>query len=293
MSWSSDTVISETPPRTPARARPQTKTQKMEAVLQCIKKNGFSLNSFLYNLFRLENDDAEAINTRPPAKSSSTRVAHSQTHTGMLTALLNGQSKPRLGTILNEIWRSSLDTKISSADRTSPGYYFNPDVPIKDLEHGLVVLATWSASVVSKLVEEEGALMSDRGTGLHLRAQAKEGGRGSQVQDLVTWDDVDAFSFAKMEDIAMANAPIIRQVMLSYMNKKSHSAGGAVAAQRYRPKNLVSIYRHIAYFVLRFVGMHQCNNVAHVWSVKSRQSFCPLLEHLDVCSTGPKDNVSG
>jgi hypothetical protein len=89
------------------------------------------------------------------------------------------------------------------------------------------------------LVDDEAEAMVHRDGGLHLWARVKEGGRGSRIEELITWNDVEDFRFSKMEEKAKEKAPVMWHLMSSFAIRDSNGHANQVTAYCYRPKNLV------------------------------------------------------
>ncbi|KAF6760243.1 hypothetical protein DFP72DRAFT_843737 [Ephemerocybe angulata] len=237
-----ESLVPETPSRAPRKAA-QTDEQKFDDILKGMRAAGMTLSKFLYMLFHV---DDEPTTSEPPLKlpqrapKEKPRHTRSSAHASMLASLLNGSSKPHFGVILNELWKSALITKHSKKDTTSsPGEMFDQEnSSLAEVEHARVVLATWATKLVGNLAKEEGAVMTDRETGLHLRAQVKPGGRGSRMEEQISWDAVDRFHFTNVEDLARTNAPITTYVISAYIERPL-VASARVVAVRYRPKSLV------------------------------------------------------
>lgn len=66
------------------------------------------------------------------------------------------------------------------------------------------------------MVNEEVENMIAHEKGLHLRAQAKEGGRGKNEEFKVSWDEVNSFSLSSIRGIANDNAPTMSILLKSY-----------------------------------------------------------------------------
>ncbi|KAF6745112.1 hypothetical protein DFP72DRAFT_824802 [Ephemerocybe angulata] len=237
------------PPETPLRTRQpaQTDEEKFQEILALMSKKKFTPNKFIYMFFRLEKDETEAdpMNTKLPTQDSDTRYTRTPRHRAMLAATINGQTKDfRIATILNALWKTSLEIDIRDEDPTAPEprgeALYNSKDPLHSIQHARVAIATWATRLVASLVEKEGAVMTDRRTGLHLRAQVKEGGKGSRLEELVTWDQVSNFSFSKLENIAQTHAPVMSSLVRLYIGDKVSPENRVVVTRRYRPKELVA-----------------------------------------------------
>ncbi|KAF8235504.1 hypothetical protein L208DRAFT_1392366, partial [Tricholoma matsutake] len=111
------------------------------------------------------------------------------------------------------------------------------------IKHAKPALTVWAVCLVSSLVWAEGQQMIRRETGLHLRASEKSmGGPNARVHaKCATWDAVDSFSLGKMQKIAKINAPVLWEIVSSYVNPEYGALvdNQAVAIHRYWPQNVV------------------------------------------------------
>ncbi|EAU82342.2 hypothetical protein CC1G_06652 [Coprinopsis cinerea okayama7 len=223
------------------RASARTAEQKVDNVLQAITDNNLNLATFLYLLFRLEKRDPrskgglDGINPfdKLPAQSDPNRATRSEKHQRMLTAFFNGTSKPHLGVILAEIWRNARETGDSPAT-THP---FEDKKPFTEIPLAIKAFATFASRAVIDMVGEEAERMVERRSGLHIRAQLKEGGRGSREDERASWAKIEDFSFEKGAQIAKENAPVLWNCMLKFTGYNEEEDQGPVI--KYRPKRLV------------------------------------------------------
>jgi hypothetical protein len=88
----------------------------------------------------------------------------------MITALLNGASKPRMGVIIDLIHRNSAYVNYRQGDKPMMSKVFSPSVAFQDIEHSWPVLSTWAVHLVAELVSAKAKVMIAPETGLHLRA---------------------------------------------------------------------------------------------------------------------------
>ncbi|TFK20425.1 hypothetical protein FA15DRAFT_599731 [Coprinopsis marcescibilis] len=206
--------------------RRQTPEEKVDEILALIQAKNLTIGSFQHFLYRRYEDNGQLVKRTPR-------------HDSMLRAFLNGNSKPHVGRVLEDMWHNASETVFMQTDTTVPqGTFFNPTVPVDNLLHVRTAMTTWAVNLTAELMNNEGERMIDRRTGLHLRAQVKEGGKGSREEERVTWDEVSKFSMANLESTARYQAPITWNVLSSYVHKDDSPSRLPVAYQL-RPKNLV------------------------------------------------------
>ena len=205
------------------RQAPRSNTVKLNSILDAIEKVGWDIPKFLVQLFQKEKKD--------------------ERHERMVKAMLNGTTKPYLGTILKLLYEDAQRTAFLKNDRSTPPgtNMFVSHLSLEDIRHAYPALVTWATRLVSERVNEEADDMTARDTGLHLRAQVKEGGRGKNEEYKVSWDKVNSFSLLSIQDIANENAPMMSFLLHSYTAKERHGGKSKVTAVRVnRPKAVVS-----------------------------------------------------
>jgi hypothetical protein len=200
-------------------------SEKLAHVLEALEAVHWTVPGFLDELFSQQSSDGQAKRTR------------------VVTSMLNGSSKPYVASILEKMFDiASTKTNFLKNDTTAnPGRnMFNPERPPQEIRHAYPAMTTWAVRLVSELVNNEAKQMVNHKTGLHYRAQAKEGGKHEQNQ--ITWEAVQSFSFEKLEALAKANAPVMSFLMNSYTHSQFSSLdpGDSVVMRTYRPENLVS-----------------------------------------------------
>ncbi|KII85951.1 hypothetical protein PLICRDRAFT_115567 [Plicaturopsis crispa FD-325 SS-3] len=217
-------------PRTPASRsaqRPHRKEQdKISAILDTIREQGWSLAEFLYRLFRLEDNRGKP-------------VSRTSQHESMVTSLLNGVSSPTFGTILCLIFDNAVDTKYASGDKTASGRVFEPKLSPAEIKHAQLAMTTWAVNLVTDIIREEAKVMIGPDAGLRLRATAKEG--SVHQKDIATWEKVDSFSLRTIQTTAERSAPTMWHLLNAYTNRQYSSPGRVTAVRKYRPHNLVCI----------------------------------------------------
>ncbi|KAH6899406.1 hypothetical protein BKA70DRAFT_1437548 [Coprinopsis sp. MPI-PUGE-AT-0042] len=265
--------------RTP-RAKPKTTDEKVDEILNLMKTLNITLAAFLFYLFRIYvhdgikevMDDPAAIPDTPLPFDSPTRVKRAPIRQGVITALLNGTSKPPLGTIMKEIWKNALETSFKTSDTTAPDRtLFTLDHPLGQIQHAQVALTTFAVLLSAKNAGREAEKMVNRCNGLHLRAQVKVGGRGSNESELITWKKVDDFNFGFMEEKVLQHAPVMWHLTCSYVGMEP-SSPETNAVWRNRPKNLVTTN---AIMVLTFGRSNRANYLAMcrgIWHFATRAS---------------------
>jgi hypothetical protein len=140
---------------------------------------------------------------------------------------------------------------ISSSGRRRPrsnamklNNMFVSTLSLDKIRHAYPALVTWATLLVANKVNEEANNMIARETGLHLRAQAKEGGRGKSEESKVSWDKVNSFSLSSVRGIANEHAPMMSFLLNSYTTKErgrvNTNVGEVTAVRIYRPEPVVS-----------------------------------------------------
>ncbi|KAH6903914.1 hypothetical protein BKA70DRAFT_1512676 [Coprinopsis sp. MPI-PUGE-AT-0042] len=180
------------------RASPKSTQQKLDIVLKAITDVYWNISTFLYYLFRTEDVPANhrefsTLVTGEPSLSATVLVSRSPSHEAMISSLLNGTTKPRIGCILNEIWKSAINTSFLKKDSTKPtDTLFNSENSISTIQHAQVALISWSGRLLSLVAKEEADSIVSREAGLHLRARVKAGSKQSRAEEEVTWHDENA-----------------------------------------------------------------------------------------------------
>ncbi|CAA7257316.1 unnamed protein product [Cyclocybe aegerita] len=179
----------------------QSDLDKVGSILDTITNVGWTLPKFLFNLLKLEDEKADG---------SLIPVKRTKKHKGSLQAMLNGNSKPYLGEILQLLWKNAIATEFRENDMSIEpnGSLFIREGDLNAIEHAQPAMVTWAAELVASLANEESQKMVHPDTGLHLRARAKPGGRDAAHR--VTWDAVSLFSLKSLEGIVTRNAPLTK-----------------------------------------------------------------------------------
>ena len=165
-------------------------------------------------------------------------VERSILHQRMLTAMLDGTTSIHFGEILALIYQNAQQTNYRRDDDTVPSNgLFSVAHSVAEIKHSQPAMVTWAVQLISALVAHESSAMVDKNTGLHLRAQAKE---GSQSWDYrATWDAIDGFSMKKLQDTSQAHAPIMWHLMTAYIARPNTEDAPQGAVKRYRPQSIV------------------------------------------------------
>jgi hypothetical protein len=156
------------------------------------------------------------------------------------------QASPYFGAILNLIYEDAQRTNFIKSDTTTPPgtNMFVSTLSLDKIRHAYPALVTWATLLVANKVNEEANNMIARETGLHLRAQAKEGGRGKSEESKVSWDKVNSFSLSSVRGIANEHAPMMSFLLNSYTTKErgrvNTNVGEVTAVRIYRPEPVVS-----------------------------------------------------
>ncbi|PPQ95548.1 hypothetical protein CVT26_008573 [Gymnopilus dilepis] len=192
--------------RKPARQDPE----KLETILAAIADVDWTVPVFLEKFFSLEDQ---------PSKQQR-----------QITAMLNGTTKPYLGTVLEVIFQKAKATKFR-ADDESIDAGTNMLAPrqqeIRNIRHAYPAMVTWAARLTGDLVNEEAKDMIAKETGLHCRAGTKklgggeddDGSQGKETDTLVSWETLASFSLKSLEAVAVKNAPILWSILNSYTNE--------------------------------------------------------------------------
>ncbi|KDR64811.1 hypothetical protein GALMADRAFT_1353873, partial [Galerina marginata CBS 339.88] len=170
--------------------------------------------------------------------------------------MLDGTSKPHIGSILEKIYRCACSVKFRENDNTVPAgsssNMFSSHLPPGEIKNARPGMITWAVRVISKEVNKEAEEMIRTETGLHLRASSKykatstESAEPVEVPDhkkRVSWNDVGSFSFNRLEKIANGHAPIMSFLIDSYLVKEFANAdpGSTVDRRIYRPEKQVAL----------------------------------------------------
>ena len=207
------------------RRPPRSNAEKLNIIFNAIDEVEWDVPKFLAQLFLKEKVD--------------------ERHERVVKAMLNGTTKPYLGTILKLLYDDAKRTKFLKNDTSIPPgtNMFASSLSLDKIRHAYPALVTWATWLVSEKVNEEAESMIARDKGLHLRAHAKEGGRGKNEEFKVSWDKVNSFSLSSLQGIANDNAPMMSFLLNSYTTKEQGrvNSNGEVAAVRiYRPESVVS-----------------------------------------------------
>lgn len=204
---------------TPRRRPPRSVHHKLRDILTCIQEAGWSLSLFLKHLFDLQDD-----------------VVRSPQHEQMLISLLTGVSKPPFGEIVDLIYRNSLNVVGGRSNASA----FIPGANLVNISHSKPALTTFSLDLVIKEIRKEADKMSDRSTGLHLRAKAPKPNAQRDHGPHVTWSTISNFSMYALQGIAEENAPIMWHIISAYSNP-AYRGDRVYAIRQRRPQNLVLV----------------------------------------------------
>lgn len=110
-----------------------------------------------------------------------------------------------------------------------------------------------------------------------------------------TWDAVDSFSLGKMQQIAEINAPVLWEIVSSYVNPE-HGAlvdNQAVVIRRYRPQNVVRTFRFEFHkvHINTSSGVYQCHHVDDIWTLRSGKLVCLIPWYLVLCCQSSSLNI--
>jgi len=228
---SSSQTPATNPDSTPSlkRRKARTWTEKIGLVLDQLDEVGWSLPKFLEEFFTIE-------------EASSPATTRSNRHQQCLNSMLNGATQPRILMLLELLYRNALKVKFRGNDNSVPPgeQMFHATTRPEDIEHAYPGMTTWAVRLVGDLVDQEAMEMTERSTGLHLRATAKAGTRNEAHK--ISWDAVGEFSMKGLEDVAAKHAPVMSFLTNAYTVKEFAAAkpGQVVAVQTYRLQNLVS-----------------------------------------------------
>ena len=277
------TLNTETPPSTTKKRQPRSPAQKLREILNAIKAANWTLSEFFYYLFQLEGEDSQPI-------------ARESQHKQMVTGMLNGTSKPPFGVIINLIHQSAGYVDYRKDDETSMDKVFQPGILPDSIKHAKPALTVWAVSLVSNLVRAEGQQMIRRETGLHLRASEKsKGGPNARTHAKhATWDAVDSFSLGNMQKIAEKNAPVLWEVVSSYVNPDHDTPADnqVVGVRRYRPQNVVHKDSTLAQvYIDKSSGVYQRNHVNDIRTLRSSKHVCLMPWYLVLCCQSPSLNI--
>ncbi|KAF8810193.1 hypothetical protein BYT27DRAFT_7282405 [Phlegmacium glaucopus] len=205
------------------RQPPRSNTVKLNTIFDAIEKVGWDVPKFLAQLFQKEKLD--------------------ERHERVVKSMLNGTTKPYLGTILKLLYEDAQRTTFLKNDTSTPPgtNMFMSNLSLDAIRHGYPALVTWATTLVSRKVSEEADHMISRDMGLHLWAQVKEGGRGKNEEYKVSWDKVNSFSLSAIRAIANENAPIMSFLLNSYITKERHPVNFEDVVQVYRPEDGVTL----------------------------------------------------
>lgn len=203
--------------------------QKIEEVLQLLSHFRWSLSNFLLVLFRFQ---------KIGANGEPLPVERSALHQRMLTAMLDGTTSTHFGEILELIYQNAQKTNYRRDDDTIPSNgLFSASHSVTEIKHSQPAMVTWAVGLVSALVADESSAMINKDAGLHLRAQAKEGGQSWDYR--ATRDAIDAFSMKKLQDTSQVHAPIMWHLISAYIAHPDAEDTPQCVVKRYRPKSMV------------------------------------------------------
>ncbi|KAG5654261.1 hypothetical protein H0H81_005504 [Sphagnurus paluster] len=267
-------ILYSTPPEIPApterspRKPASSDGDKVEALLAAIKKEGWNLPKFLAALFNWE---SLPVKKRPGCEDGIESSTSLRRNT--LRAFFNGTSRPHAGAIIDKMYQYSIHIPFRNDDPTIPrGLTFQRGQHFTDIEHAQPALAAWAVSLVSSLVHDEGGVMIEPETGLHMRAKSKSDNRR------VTWAAVNSFSFHSLQKKAETHAPILWQVLSSYARSSEAEDirnAGVIAVRRRRPQNLVATSAVMALTASRsqYASLYPLCRGIWLFAVKSHQSI--------------------
>jgi hypothetical protein len=100
------------------RKSPRTDAQKIEAILETIQAQNWTLACFLYNIFRTKN-------------AMDNEIHRSQTHSQMVSIFLAGRARKTVGNIISE-WMAHPDGRIPAYSPNSDLMY-STTIPYTDI----------------------------------------------------------------------------------------------------------------------------------------------------------------
>ncbi|KAG6907429.1 hypothetical protein DXG01_008894 [Tephrocybe rancida] len=224
-----------TPLKTPRR-KARNDSQKLKDILDAIQETQWSLSTFFHHLFRTQEEK--------PGQEPCTIERDAQ-HQQMLSALLNGSSKPQFGQLLDLIYKNAQGVGYRRGDNTVPSgpFTFSPDLSHTEVSHAYPAMTLWAVRLVSNLVRSEGEKMIQPDAGLHLCVSVKPDSdrkhEGQARQS--TWEAVDGFSMEKMQGITEINAPVLWHITSTYVNPTyQNNSRVLVVHQKRRLQNLIT-----------------------------------------------------
>ncbi|KAI0081427.1 hypothetical protein K474DRAFT_1568602, partial [Panus rudis PR-1116 ss-1] len=193
-----------------------------------------------------------------------------------VSSFLKGMGEHKVAEIVDLMYNNHY-SKVPPCSLES-GLMFSGASDLGDINAAQPALSSWAISLVtSRIIKESNILVSPE-AGLRLRALKKSPSGSSPTQDpLVTWEQVNSFSFEKLIALFQCRAPATWFLLMKFMrprlqdvtNTTPHSTG------TYRPKHIVSIFiiSELLFARNKSVNYLQlCRAISHI-SMKAHQSI--------------------
>ena len=137
---------------------------KLDSILTTLQEYQWKLDYFLYLLFRLEDDEGNAID-------------QSQKHLQIVVAVVNGSWNYTVADIVEEIYRNGVKFEYREDDESAKKYSsFSLKITTADIRHAQPGLHAWAVWSVTDLIQRESAKMIKYESGLHLRTAMQQKG---------------------------------------------------------------------------------------------------------------------
>ncbi|KAF8163196.1 hypothetical protein B0H34DRAFT_794930 [Crassisporium funariophilum] len=230
------------------RKSPRTDANKLDAILDTIDGVGWTVPRFLEKLLQLE--ETKHGESQP--------IQRSNRHQRVVNSMLSGQTKPYLGSILDLLKRNADNVGFLASDTSIPPgtNMFAPNTPLTQIRNATPAMTTWAIHLVGETTHQEGEVMTERSTGLHLRAKTSNEAR---AHERITWDTISTLSLKQLEEITAEHAPAMSFILKAYTQKSSsldtsetvQPNNCVVAVRSYRPQNIGCLNAMMALTFLR------------------------------------------
>ncbi|KAG6835289.1 hypothetical protein H0H93_003080 [Arthromyces matolae] len=237
---------------TPGRSRPRTDAQKLKDILNTIRAAGWSLPTFLFNLFR--------IKKHKPGYGVEDIERDAQ-HQQMLSSLFNGAAKPTFGSLMDLMYQNAQKIPYRKGDNTIPTgqFRFTSTLSHDTVDHAYPAMTIWAVQLVANLVRAEAETMIQPENGLHLRAAVKS--KHDRLRETkaaaATWEAVDGFSMDALQGIAQRHATVLWHIVSSYINPTYENQGQVISVREARRP------QHLAHHTIFRVESRLAQSVAY------------------------------
>jgi hypothetical protein len=175
--------------------------RKLEVVFRAIEEVRWGLGEFLYEVFRLKNEDGD-------------QVRRSKRHAGMVQRFLQGNTRHTPAMII-DAWFRNPDGCIS-AGSAEDSLMYSTDTPYLEIQSIRAALTSFAAQIVEKKVVKEAQLAVHPTSGLHATMRRR-------ATHQVEWADVGAATVPRVAGLIQKHQPLTWHLLMSIANPEARN----------------------------------------------------------------------